>query len=144
MVTKFTEFSLRFDRKNQIEPNDSTSTGLIEIRMYFDGKASYKSTGYRITHDQWNKKKNVPKDALMLRNIHTFISEYQTFESEFRAINKKIPNIPYEVNCKNHVHELVENFCTMITDLYLRYIYFTHAKEFLLTIIIFVLAFIIL
>ena len=86
MVTKFTEFSLRFDRKNQIESNDITSTGLIEIRMYFDGKASYKSTGYRVTPDQWNKKKNVPKEALMLRNIETLISELKTFESEFRAI----------------------------------------------------------
>ena len=89
MVTKFTDFSLRFDRKNQINTTDATSTGLIEIRMYFDGKASYKSTGYRVTPDQWNKKKNVPKDALMFRNIQTLISEYQTFESEFRAIHKK-------------------------------------------------------
>ena len=88
MVTKFTEFSLRFDRKGQLDLNDKTSTGLIEIRMYYNGKASYKSTGYRITQDQWNKKKNVPKDALMLRNIQTLISEYQTFESEFRAIQK--------------------------------------------------------
>lgn len=88
MVTKFTDFSLRFDRKNQINLNDITSTGLIEIRMYYDGKASYKSTGYRITSDQWNKKKNAPKDSLMLRNIEMMISEYQTFESEFRAIHK--------------------------------------------------------
>lgn len=86
MVTKFTEFSLRFDRKNQIITTDTTSTGLIEIRMYYDGKASYKSTGYRVTQAQWNKKKNVPKDALMLRNIQTLISEYQIFESKFRAI----------------------------------------------------------
>ena len=89
MVIKFTDFSLRFDRKNQINATDATSTGLIEIRMYFDGKASYKSTGYRVTPDQWNKKKNVPKDALMFRNIQTLISEYQRFESEFRAIHKK-------------------------------------------------------
>lgn len=88
MVTKFTEFSLRFDRKGQLDFNDKTSTGLIEIRMYYNSKASYKSTGYRITQDQWNKKKNVPKDALMLRNIQMLISEYQTFESEFRAIHK--------------------------------------------------------
>ncbi len=88
MVTKFTDFSLRFDRKNQINLNDITSTGLIEIRMYYDGKASYKSTGYRITSDQWNKKKNVPKDTLILRNIEMMISELKTFESEYRAINK--------------------------------------------------------
>ena len=90
MVTKFTEFSLRFDRKGQLDLNDKTSTGLIEIRMYYNGKASYKTTGYRITSDQWNKKKNVPKkkDDLMIRNIQTLISEYQTFESEFRAIHK--------------------------------------------------------
>lgn len=88
MVTKFSEFSLRFDRKGQLDLSDKISTGLIEIRMYYNGKASYKSTGYRITQDQWNKKKNVPKDALMLRNIQTLISEYQTFESEFRAIHK--------------------------------------------------------
>jgi integrase len=88
MVTKFTDFSLRFDRKGQLDSNDKESTGLIEIRMYYNGKASYKSTGYRITQDQWNKKKNVPKDALMNRNIQTMISEYQTFESEFRAIHK--------------------------------------------------------
>lgn len=88
MVTKFTDFSLRFDRKGQLDSNDKESTGLIEIRMYYNGKASYKSTGYRITQDQWNKKKNAPKDALMNRNIQTMISEYQTFESEFRAIHK--------------------------------------------------------
>ena len=88
MVTKFTDFSLRFDRKGQLDSNDKESTGLIEIRMYYNGKAGYKSTGYRITQDQWNKKKNAPKDALMNRNIQTMISEYQTFESEFRAIHK--------------------------------------------------------
>ena len=88
MVTKFTDFSLRFDRKGQLDSNDKESTGLIEIRMYYNGKASYKSTGYRVTQDQWNKKKNAPKDALMNRNIQTMISEYQTFESEFRAIHK--------------------------------------------------------
>ncbi|MEA5457931.1 site-specific integrase [Arcicella sp. LKC2W] len=88
MVTKFADFSLRFDRKGQLDANDKESTGLIEIRMYYNGKASYKSTGYRITQDQWNKKKNAPKDALMNRNIQTMISEYQTFESEFRAIHK--------------------------------------------------------
>lgn len=88
MITKFTEFSLRFDRKSKINLNDTTSKGLIEIRMYYDGKASYKSTGYRVTQDHWNRKKNVPRDTLMLRNIQTLISEYQTFESEFRAINK--------------------------------------------------------
>ena len=88
MVTKFTDFSLRFDRKNQINLNDITSTGLIEIRMYYDGKASYKSTGYRITNDQWNKKKNAPKGSLMLRNIEMMISELKTFESEYRAIHK--------------------------------------------------------
>lgn len=88
MVTKFTDFSLRFDRKNQINLNDITSTGLIEIRMYYDGKASYKSTGYRITSDQWIKKKNAPKDSFILRNIEMMISELKTFESEYRAINK--------------------------------------------------------
>jgi integrase len=88
MVTKFTEISLRFDRKGQIDLNDGTSTGLIEIRMYYDGKASYKSTGYRITSSQWNAKKNIPKDTLMLRNIETLISELKTFESEYRAIHK--------------------------------------------------------
>ena len=66
MVTKFTDFSLRFDRKNQINLTDITSTGLIEIRMYFNGKASYKSTGYRITKDQWNEIKKVPKNAMIL------------------------------------------------------------------------------
>ena len=88
MVTKFTEFSLRFDRRNQLNPSDATITGLIEIRMYYDGKASYKSTGYRITSDQWNKKKGIPRDALMLRNIETLISELKTFESNYRAVNK--------------------------------------------------------
>jgi integrase len=88
MVTKFTEISLRFDRKGQIDLNDGTSTGLIEIRMYYDGKASYKSTGCRITSSQWNAKKNIPKDTLMLRNIETLISELKTFESEYRAIHK--------------------------------------------------------
>jgi integrase len=88
MVTKFTDFSLRFDRKNQINLNNITSTGLIEIRMYYDGKASYKSTGYRITSDQWNVKKNVPKDSSILRNIEMMISELKTFESEYRAIHK--------------------------------------------------------
>lgn len=88
MVTKFTDFSLRFDRKGQLDANDKESTGLIEIRMYYNGKASYKSTGYRITSDQWNKKKNIPKDTLMLRNIEMMISELKTFESEYRAINK--------------------------------------------------------
>ena len=48
MVTKFTEFSLRFDRKGQIDPIDATSTGLIEIRLYYNAKASYKSTGYSV------------------------------------------------------------------------------------------------
>ena len=88
MVTKFTEFSLRFDRRNQLDPNDLTITGLIEIRMYYDGKAKYKSTGYRITSDQWNKRKQIPKDALMLRNIETLIGELKTFESNYRAVNK--------------------------------------------------------
>ena len=88
MVTKFTQFSLIFDRKNQINLTDITSTALIEIRMYYDGKASYKSTGYRITSDQWNKKKGIPKDDLMLRNIETLISELKTFESNYRAVNK--------------------------------------------------------
>ena len=88
MVTKFTDFSLRFDRKNQINLNDITSTGIIEIRMYYDGKASYKSTGYRITSDQWNKKKNITRDTSILRNIEMMISEMKTFESEYRAIHK--------------------------------------------------------
>jgi integrase len=88
MVTKFTDFSLRFDRRGQLDSNDKESTGLIEIRMYYNGKASYKSTGYRITREQWNKKKNVPKDTLMLRNIDTLISELKAFESEYRAIHK--------------------------------------------------------
>lgn len=88
MVTKFTEFSLRFDRKGQIDPTDATSTGLIEIRMYYNGKASYKSTGYRVVSSQWNTKKNIPKDSLILRNIDTMISELKAFESEFRVINK--------------------------------------------------------
>lgn len=88
MVTKFTAFSLIFDRKKSIILNDITSIGLIEIRMYYDGKASYKSTGYRITNDQWNKKKNIPKDTSILRNIEIMISEFKTFESEYRAIHK--------------------------------------------------------
>ena len=88
MVTKFTDFSLKFDRKKSINLNDITSTGLIEIRMYYDGKASYKSTGYRITSDQWNQKKNVLKDSSILRNIEMMISELKTFESEYRSIHK--------------------------------------------------------
>ena len=88
MATKFTDFSLKFDRKKSINLNDITSAGLIEIRMYYDGKASYKSTGYRITSDQWNVKKNIPKDTLILRNIEMIISELKTFESEYRAIHK--------------------------------------------------------
>jgi integrase len=88
MVTKFTDFSLKFDRKKSINLNDITSTGLIEIRMYYDGKTSYKSTGYRITSDQWNKKRNIPKDTSIYRNIEMVISELKTFESEYRAIHK--------------------------------------------------------
>ena len=88
MVTKFTQFRLVFDRKNQIDTKDKDSLGTIEIEMSLDGKRKLAVTPYRITKEQWHEKKKVPKDALMLRNLETLISELKTFETEFRAVNK--------------------------------------------------------
>ena len=88
MVTKFTKFRLVFDRKNQIDVKDKESLGTIEIEMSLDGKRKLAVTPYRITKEQWHVKKKVPKDALMLRNLETLISELKTFETEFIAVNK--------------------------------------------------------
>ena len=88
MVTKFTRFRLVFDRKNQVNPKDKDSTGIIEIEMSLNGQRKLSTTHFKVTSDQWNKKKAVPKDATILRNIQLMISEYQNFESEFRAVHK--------------------------------------------------------
>ena len=88
MVTKLVEYSLRLDRKKQIIKNDNLSKGLIEIRMYLNRETSYLSTGRRITWTEWNEKKNVPKDAILRREIENIISELKAFESEFRTKNK--------------------------------------------------------
>ncbi len=83
-MEKFIEYSLRFNRKKRLDTNDNAP---IEIRMYLNGKASYKGTGISITPDGWNKSKNRPKDNFINRKCETIISELKVFELEFRQKN---------------------------------------------------------
>ena len=83
-MEKFIEYSLRFNRKKRLDINDNAP---IEIRMYLNGKASYKGTGISITPEGWNKSKNRPKDNFINRKCETIISELKVFELEFRQKN---------------------------------------------------------
>lgn len=83
-MEKFIEYSLRFNRKKRLDTNDNAP---IEVRMYLNGKASYKGTGMSITPEGWNKAKNRPKDNFVNRKCETLISELKVFELEFRQKN---------------------------------------------------------
>jgi integrase len=83
-MEKFIEYSLRFNRKNNLEKDGKAP---IEIRMYLNGKASYKGTGLSITPEAWNDEKKRPKDNFINRNCETLIQELKNFEANFRIKN---------------------------------------------------------
>ncbi len=84
-MEKFIEYSLRFNRKKQLNKEGKAP---IEIRMYQSGKASYKQTGFCIGPSQWDSEKQQPKDKAIKRNCETLINELRTFEADFRIKNE--------------------------------------------------------
>ena len=83
-MKKYVEFSLRFNRRNKLDKNGK---GLIEVRMYHNGKATNHSTGILVMPKEWNFDKGIPKDNGIKRKCDTLIQDLQEFESNFRVKN---------------------------------------------------------
>jgi len=55
-MEKFTNYSLRFNRRNKLDKDGKAS---IEVRIYLKVKATNNSTGISITPEGWNADKNL-------------------------------------------------------------------------------------
>lgn len=79
------KYRVVYDRKNQAE---TKGKALIQIEAYQDGNRRYFSTGIHISPDQWNKKRNEPKDPYLANQVRSAISYYQNMEQNARYNNQ--------------------------------------------------------
>jgi integrase len=85
MKSLFVDYSLRFNRKNQL---NADGTALIQVRMYLNGQTRYYSTGIYINPTEWNAKKNLPKDHTTQKKINQLILQLETYETDYRKEHK--------------------------------------------------------
>jgi integrase len=81
MKSLFVDYSLRFNRKNQLNANGEA---VIQVRMYLNGQTRYYSTGIYINPSEWNTKKNLPKDHITLKKVNQLILQLETYETDYR------------------------------------------------------------
>jgi integrase len=92
MKSLFVDYSLRYNRKNQLNTNGEA---VIQVRMYLNGQTRYYSTGIYINPSEWNLKKNLPKDHITLKKTTQLILQLETYETDYR---------------KEHTRFTLENF----------------------------------
>ena len=86
MKSLFVDYSLRFNRKNQLNANGEA---IIQVRMYLNGQTRYYSTGIYINPSEWNLKKNLPKDHTTLKKTTQLILQLETYETDYRKEHKR-------------------------------------------------------
>lgn len=74
-----------YDRKNQAK---TKGTALVQIEAYQDGNRRYFSTGIHLSPDQWNTKRNEPKDPYLANQVKKAVSYYQNMEQTVRYRNE--------------------------------------------------------
>jgi integrase len=114
-MKKYVVFSLRFNRRNKLDKNGK---GLIEVRMYHNGKATNHSTGILIMPKEWNFDKGVPKDNGIKRKCDSLIQDLQDFESEFRVKNGRFSLADFQLLNMPQIKVEVKNnsFTKFYTD----------------------------
>lgn len=85
MKSLFVDYSLRFNRKNQLNTNGEA---VIQVRMYLNGQTRYYSTGIYLNPSEWNAKKYLPKDHTIQKKINQLILQLETYETDYRKEHK--------------------------------------------------------
>lgn len=84
-------YKVIYDRKKQAVKKGKA---VVQIEAYQNGNRRYFSTGIYVTPDQWNKKKNEPKDPYVSNQIRSVISYYENHERETRFYNEGAFSLP--------------------------------------------------
>jgi integrase len=74
-------YKVIYDRKKQA---NKKGKAVVQIEAYQNGNRKYFSTGVYLAPDQWNVKKNEPKDPYHASQIRKVIAYYENFERETR------------------------------------------------------------
>lgn len=85
MKSLFVDYSLRYNRKNQLNANGEA---VIQVRMYLNGQTRCYSTGIYINPSEWNAKKNLPKEHTTLKKVNQLILQLETYETDYRKEHK--------------------------------------------------------
>ena len=85
MKSLFVDYSLRFNRKNQLNANGEA---VIQVRMYLNGQTKWHSTNIYIIPSEWISKKNLPKNYNILTKVKQLLLQLQTYETDYRKEHK--------------------------------------------------------
>ena len=73
-----------YDRKKQAAKKGKA---LVQIEAYQNGIRRYFNTGIYLKPDEWNAKKQEPKDSFAVSEIRAFITDLEAFEKKHRYFN---------------------------------------------------------
>lgn len=77
-------YKVIYDRKNEVIKKGKS---VVQIEAYQNGSRRYFSTGIYLNPDQWNKKRNEPKDPYVAAQIRNVIASLEGHEKEMRYFN---------------------------------------------------------
>lgn len=78
-------YTLVFDRKKVVAEK---GVGLVQIEAYLNGGRRYFTTKLYLTPKEWDAKRKICKDAYTAKALRDRISEFETFEVEYRALHR--------------------------------------------------------
>jgi len=81
---QITRYKVVYNRKKEI---DKKGGFLVQIEVYQNGQRRFFSTGIYLTQEQWNIKKNEPKDAYTAARIRSFVAVLEEHEKKQRYFN---------------------------------------------------------
>ncbi|MCP9762284.1 site-specific integrase [Lacihabitans soyangensis] len=79
-------YDIVFDIKKEISTKKKEK-GLVQIRAYYNGSRKYFTTRLYLKENEWDFKKNQPKDPVQARSIRKLIDKLEDFETQYRLQN---------------------------------------------------------
>jgi site-specific recombinase XerD len=78
---QITRYKVVYNRKKETDKKDGF---LVQIEVYQNGRRRFFSTGIYLTQEQWNIKKNEPKDAYTAARVRSFVAVLEEHEKKQR------------------------------------------------------------
>jgi integrase len=92
-------YDIVFDIKKEIS-KQKKEKGLVQIRAYYNGLRKYFTTKLYLKENEWDVKKNQPKDPVQARSIRKLIDKLEDFETQYRLQNDSFQLSNFDIYLK--------------------------------------------